>query len=90
MSITYPSDSSPSQQQPIISDSECRMLIEKEFPDDSEDEEYHPDKTVEEEDDDEEDDESKCTELNKSLGTGCETENDDHIKEAAIGVNDKV
>jgi hypothetical protein len=90
MSITYPPQLSPIQQQPIISESECRLLIEKEFPDDSEDEEYHPDKTLEEEEDDDYDDESKCTEINKSFETDCEAESSVNIKEKAVVLNDKV
>lgn len=69
----YPStvqQCSPNQQSII---SECRSLIEKEFPDDSDDEEYHPDKNVEDDDDD---DESKCTEFNKSFENEGEMEND--------------
>ncbi|XP_025419428.1 uncharacterized protein LOC112689793 [Sipha flava] len=89
MSITYPPQLSPIQQQPIISESECRLLIEKEFPDDSEDEEYHPDKTLEEEEDDDYDDESKCTEINKSFETDCEAESSVNIKEKAVVLNDK-
>lgn len=90
MSITYPPQLSPNQQQPSISESECRLLIEKEFPDDSEDEEYHPDKTAEEEDDDDDDDESKYVEINKPLKKKFKTENCVNINENAIVLNDKV
>ncbi|XP_050444366.1 GON-4-like protein [Adelges cooleyi] len=65
---------SPNQQQSIIS--ECRLLIEQEFPDDSEDEEYQPDKNLDEEDEEDDDDESKCTEVNKSFDTEGDVDND--------------
>ncbi|XP_050528258.1 GON-4-like protein isoform X3 [Daktulosphaira vitifoliae] len=67
---------SPFQQQSIIS--ECRLLIEQEFPDDSEDEEYKPDKILEEDDDEEDDDESKCTEVNKSFDVESDIGNDSY------------
>ncbi|XP_060847598.1 uncharacterized protein LOC132927152 [Rhopalosiphum padi] len=70
---TYPTSAhqwSTNQQQSILS--ECTSLIEKEFPDDSEDEEYHPDKMFEEEEDEDDDDEFKLKEINKSF----ESEND--------------
>lgn len=71
---------SQNQQQQSIT-SECRLLIEKEFPDDEEDEEYYPDKNLEEDDEDDYDDESKCTENNKSLEIEGETENDTDVGE---------
>jgi len=71
---TYPTSThqlSTNQQQSILS--ECTSLIEKEFPDDSEDEEYRPDdKMFEEEEDEYDDDEFKLREVNKSF----DTEND--------------
>lgn len=73
---TYPTFAhqwSTSQQQSILS--ECTSLIEKEFPDDSEDEEYHPDKMFEEEEDEYDDDEFKLKEVNKSF----DMENDPDI-----------
>jgi len=86
---TYPTSVhqwSTNQQQSILS--ECTSFIEKEFPDDSEDEEYHPDKLFEEEEDEYDDDEFKLTEVNKSL----DTENDQDINEnkTAVDVNEKV
>ena len=72
---TYPTSGSTNQQQSILS--ECTSLIEKEFPDDSEDEEYHPDKMFEEEEDEYDDDEFKLTEVNKSF----DTENDQDISD---------
>lgn len=78
---------STNQQESIIS--ECRSLIEKEFPEDSEDEEYCPPKALDYEDDDDDDDESKCTEINKSFDTEGEPENDaDH--KTIIASNDQV
>jgi len=79
---------SPFQQQSIIS--ECRQLIEKEFNDDSEDEEYCPDKSLEGEDFDDDDD-SKCTEINKSFDE-IEVENslDSSKSKFAVDSNDKV
>lgn len=79
---------SPYQQQSIIS--ECRLLIEKEFPDDSEDEEYHPEKTLDEEDEFDDDDESKCHEINKSFGTEGEVGNDLEDNTSMIDINDIV
>ncbi|XP_015373341.1 PREDICTED: MATH and LRR domain-containing protein PFE0570w-like isoform X2 [Diuraphis noxia] len=76
---TYPTFApqlSINQQQSILS--ECSSLIEKEFPDDSEDEEYHPDdKMFEEEEDEYDDDEFKSKEVNKSF----DTENDPDISD---------
>lgn len=81
---------SPNQQQSIIS--ECRLLIEKEFADDSEDEEYRPDKTLEDDDDDDDDEEFKCTEINKLIEMENITENDADISEnnTVVGLIDKV
>lgn len=78
------------QQQSIIS--ECRLLIEKEFADDSEDEEYRPDKTLEEDDDDEEEEEFKCSEINKLFEIKNITKNDADFSEnnTVIGLTDKV
>lgn len=75
------------QQESIIS--ECRLLIEKEFPEDSEDEEYHPDKALDYEEDDDDDDESKCTEINKSFEVEGEPENDVNNR-TIVASNDKV
>lgn len=64
---TYPSSVdqwSQNQQQSIIS--ECRSLIDKEFPDDSEDEEYKPDPQIEDDYDDDYDDILKCTTIQSS------------------------
>ncbi|CAI6353935.1 unnamed protein product [Macrosiphum euphorbiae] len=82
---TYPTSGSTNQQQSILS--ECTSLIEKEFPDDSEDEEYHPDKMFEEEEDEYDDDEFKLTEVNKSF----DTENDQDITDnkTVVDVNVK-
>jgi len=68
--------------------SECMSLIEKEFPIDSEDEEYHPDKMFEEEEDEYDDDEFKLSEINKSISA----ENDLHINDnkTVVDVNVKV
>jgi len=83
----YPSTQhwSLNQQKSIIS--ECRLLIEKEFADDSEDEEYQPDKTLDDDDEEYDDFESKITEMNKSFVTekNC---NDDH--EITVELIDKV
>lgn len=79
---TYPpsvQQNSTIQQESIIS--ECRLLIEKEFPDDSEDEEYHPGKLLDYEDDDD-------TEINKSLET--ENDADNSENKTIFGSNDKV
>jgi len=86
---TYPTSVhqwSTNQQQSIVS--ECTSLIEKEFPDDSEDEEYHPDKMFEEEEDEYDEDEFKLREVNKSF----DTENDLDIGDNAtvVDVNVKV
>lgn len=74
---------STNQQESIIS--ECRLLIEKEFPEDSEDEEYCPPKALDYEDDDE----SKCTENNKSFDTEGEQESNADNK-TLIAANDQV
>jgi len=83
----YPSAQqwSLNQQKSIIS--ECRLLIEKEFADDSEDEEYQPDKTLDDDDEDYDDFESKVTEINKpfEIENNC---NDDHT--ITVELNDKV
>lgn len=78
------------QQQSIIS--EFRLLIEREFSDDSEDEEYKPDKILEEEDDEYDEDESKCTDMNKSQEIEGEIENEMDCDEnkAVTGIDDKV
>lgn len=68
---------SSNQHQSIIS--ECKLWIEQEFSDDSEDEEYQPDKTIEEEDEEYDDDESKCTENNKSFETENDTDNNTSV-----------
>lgn len=83
----YPSVHQSPYQQSIIS--ECRLLIEKEFPDDSDDEEYQPDKNLEDDDDD---DESKCTEVNKSFDNEGDTENevDSFENTSNVDTNDKV
>lgn len=87
---TYPTSVhqfSTNQQQSILS--ECTSLIEKEFPDDSEDEEYHPDdKMFEEEEDEYDDDEFKLREVNKSLGT--ENNLDISNNKTVVDVNSKV
>ncbi|XP_025191042.1 GON-4-like protein [Melanaphis sacchari] len=76
---------STNQEQSILS--ECKSLIEKEFPDDSEDEEYHPDKMFEEEEDEDDDDDFKSREVNKSF----DTENDPDISDnkTIVDVNEK-
>lgn len=78
---------SSNQQNSMIS--ECRLLIEKEFPDDSEDEEYCPDKNLEDDEEEEYDDEeSKFSEMNKSsFETDGEIENDNN---SVLSLNDKV
>jgi len=86
---TYPTSvhqRSTNQQKSILSD--CTSLIEKEFPDDSEDEEYHPDKMFEEEEDEDDDDEFKLREINKSF----DTENDLDISDnkTVVDINFKV
>lgn len=68
--------------------SECTSLIEKEFLDDSDDEEYHPDKTFKEEEDEYDDDEFKLTEVNKSLDT--ENDSDINENETVVDVKEKV
>jgi len=70
------------QQQSIIS--ECRLLIEKEFAEDSEDEEYKPDKILDDEDVD--DVKSKFIEINKAI----ETNNDYDVDKTTVELNDKV
>ncbi|CAI6371506.1 unnamed protein product [Macrosiphum euphorbiae] len=82
---TYPTSGSTNQQQSILS--ECTSLIEKEFPDDSEDDEYYPDKMFEEEEDEYDDDEFKLTEVNKSF----DTENDQDISDnkTIVDVNEE-
>lgn len=77
---------STNQQQSILS--ECTSLIEKEFPDDSEDEEYHPDKMFEEEEDEYDDDEFKIREVNKSIDTEHDLDISDNT--TAVDVNVKV
>jgi len=83
---TYSTSGSTNQQQSILS--ECTSFIEKEFPDDSEDDEYYPDKMFEEEEDEYDDDEFKLTEVNKSF----DTENDQDITDnkTVVDVNVKV
>lgn len=79
---------SSNQQNSIIS--ECRLLIEKEFPDDSEDEEYRPDKNLEDDEEEEYDeDESKFSEANKSFGTDGDVENNVD-NNSVLCLNDKV
>lgn len=53
------------QQKSIIS--ECRLLLEKEFAEDEEDDEYHPDKILDDDDDEFDDVECKFTDINKSF-----------------------
>jgi len=77
---------STNQQQSILS--ECTSLIEKEFPDDSEDEEYHPDKMFEEEEDEDDDDEFKLKEVNKSFDT--EIDSDITDNKTIVDLNEKV
>ncbi|KAL4105097.1 hypothetical protein QTP88_020372 [Uroleucon formosanum] len=60
-----------------------KSLIKKEFPYDSEDEEYHPDKMFEEKEDEYDDDEFKLSGLNKSL----DTENDISDNKTVVVVN---
>lgn len=86
---TYPTSAhqwSTNQQQSILS--ECTSLIEKEFPDDSEDEEYHPDKMFEEEEDEDDDDEFKLKEVYKSLDT--EIDSDITDNKTIVDLNEKV
>jgi len=87
---TYPTSDhqlSTNQQQSILS--ECTSLIEKEFLDDSEDEEYHPDdKMFEEEEDEYDDDEFKLRKVHKSFDT--ENNIDISNNKTVVDVNSKV
>lgn len=84
----YPSSvqqCSPFQLQSTIS--ECRQLIEKEFNDDSEDEEYYPDKILDDEEFD--DDDSKCTEIINSFDEiGVENSLDSCMSTNSVDLND--
>lgn len=79
---------STNQQQSILS--ECTSLIEKEFPDDSEDEEYHPDKMFEEEEDEYDDDEFKIREVNKSIDTEHDLDISDNTTAVDVNVKETI
>lgn len=76
--------------------SECQLLIENEFLDDSDDEEYTPHKEEDydkdEDDDDDDDNETKCTSINSSFEVEVNDENCISISEneTMINSNDKV
>ncbi|VVC37508.1 Hypothetical protein CINCED_3A013548 [Cinara cedri] len=75
---TYPSSVdqwSQNQQQSIIS--ECRSLIDNEFPDDSEDEEYKPEPQIEDDYDDD-DEIFKCTTIESSEADNVNSNEEDH------------